>query len=137
MDSIQISYDDALDQVEAEMHNIGTKEFELGDFLCNGMYVRAIFANAGDQLISKVHKVEHPYFLMAGTIEIISQEGKEIISAPFINVTLAGTRRYARCLSDVLFVTVHRTDKQTTEEIEAEVIIKRDNQLLMNKEELF
>lgn len=139
MQDIAISYDNALDEIEAEMHKIGLKEFELGDFFCGGMYIRPVLVSAGDYLISKVHKAEHPYFLMAGTIDIYTKDGKETITAPFINITLPGTRRFAKAITDVLWVTIHRSDKLTVEEIEDEVIEKRENKfltnLLINKED--
>lgn len=125
-----LSYDEALDQVEAEMHKIGTKEFELSDFFCGSLYVRPVIVEAGDQLISKVHKVEHPYFLMSGTIEVYTEEGKQTISAPWIDITPAGTRRYARAVTRILWCTVHSTDKLTVEEVEAEVITPHTNKLL-------
>jgi hypothetical protein len=131
MNSPTISYDETLDRIEAEMHKIGTKEFELGDFFVGGLYVRPVIVEPGDQLISKVHKVAHPFFLMAGTIEVYTKDGKQTITAPWIDITPAGTRRYARAVDTVLWCTIHATDKLTVDEVEEEVIEKRVNKYLI------
>lgn len=132
----EISYDEMLDKVEAQMHEIGCTDFETTGFFCGGLYVRTVFVPAGSFLTSMIHKVEHPYILSEGQLTMFTQEGEQIIKSPHINITLAGTRRFARADTDVLFTTVHRTDKTTEVEVEAEVVEKRNNRLLKNKEEL-
>lgn len=133
MNEIAITpYHDRLDQVEAIMHEMGAKEFELGDFFCGGMYIRPVIVEAGDELVSKIHGVEHPFFLMAGKIVVIDEDGEHEINAPHIDITLPGTRRYARAIERCLWVTVHRTDKLTVDEVEKEVIIPHENKLLIN-----
>lgn len=130
MNSPALSYDETLDQIEAEMHSIGTKEFPVSDFFCAGIYVRPVVFDTGDYIIGKTHKCEHPFFLMAGSIELYTQEGKVILHAPIIDITPAGTRRFAKALSPVLFCSVHATDKLSVEEVEDDVIEKRINPLL-------
>ena len=73
---------------------------------------------------------------MSGEIILYTQDGEKTLKAPDLGVTLAGTRRFAYCVSDVFWVAVHRTNKTTEAEVEKEVIIDRINPLLMNKEVL-
>ena len=89
---------------------------------CKHQYVREIFNPAGEMLITKIHKVEHPFFLMKGEMSILSEEGEMRISAPYYGVTPVGTKRVIMAHTDCTFVTVHPTDKTNLEEIEKELI---------------
>lgn len=135
MNELAKTYDEMLDEAELEMYKIGTSDFESLGFFCGGMFIKPIVVPRGGYLTSKVHKVEHPFFLMSGEIELfICDDSGEIRSvilrAPHIDITTSGTRRFAKAHTDVLWVTVHRTDKHTEEEVEGEVIQERENRLL-------
>lgn len=135
MNTLTISYDDALDQVESEMHERGLVDIETSGFLCNGLYVRTVLIPAGTYLTSKLHNTDHPFILSAGEIIIYTEDGGEQhLKSPFIDITPKGTRRFAKAVTDCLWTTIHRTDHTTEEEIEKEVIFERINPLLMNKE---
>ena len=72
--------------------------------------------------------------LSQGVITIFTEDGGEqVLEAPYIDITKAGTRRFARAETDCLWSTFHRTDKETEEEIEKEVIISRVNPLLIKE----
>ena len=133
MNELQLTYDEMLDRVEATMYELGTDEFETSSFLCNGLYVRTVFIPAGSYVTSLIHKTDHPFILSAGEIIIYTQAGEQHLKAPFIDVTEAGTRRFAKAVTDVLWTTVHRTDKTTEEEIEEEVVFERVKPLIINK----
>lgn len=129
-------YHKYIDAIEAQMQDIGTCEFEMTDFFCGGMYIRSIFIPAGSYLTSKIHKYEHTFFISQGNITIFTETGgEETIEAPYLGVTKANTRRFARANTDVIWTTHHRTDKKTVEEVEQEIIIPRDEFLkLIDKE---
>lgn len=133
---LAIAYDEMIDRVEAQMMEIGESEFETSGFFCGGIYVKSIVIPAGSYLTSRVHKQEHPYVLSAGTITIYTQGGEMTLTAPHVGITLAGTRRFAKAETDCLWTCFHRTDKQTHEDVEEEVVEPIKNKLLMNKEVL-
>ena len=91
---------------------------------CKHQYVREIFNPAGEMLITKIHKVEHPFFLLKGEMSILSEEGEMRISAPYYGVTPVGTKRVILAHTDCTFVTVHPTEKTDLKEIEDELIAK-------------
>ena len=91
---------------------------------CKHQYVREIFNPAGEMLVTKIHKVEHPFFLLKGEMSILSEEGEMRITAPYYGVTPVGTKRVILAHTDCTFVTVHPTDKTDLEEIEDELIAK-------------
>ena len=134
MEEVALNYDEMLDKVESQMHEIGCTEFDTTGFLVNGLYVRTVFIPAGSYLTSLVHKTDHPFILSAGEIIIYTQEGERHLQAPFIDVTPAGTRRFAKAVTDCLWTTIHRTDKATEKEIMEETVFESMNPLLKHKE---
>ena len=92
-----------------------------------GCYVREIYNPANLLLVTKIHKVDHPYFLMSGKMSILTEDGIIEIAAPHHGVSKAGTKRVIYTHEPCTFVTVHATNKTTPEEVEEEVIAKSFN----------
>ena len=92
-----------------------------------GCYVREIFNPAGLILVTKIHKKEHPFFLMKGKMSILTEDGVKTIEAPYNGVTPPGTKRAIFTHEDCVFITVHATDRVTPEEVEEDVIAKDFN----------
>ena len=90
----------------------------------DGCYIREIFNPKGELLITKIHKVSHPFFLMKGDMSILMEDGIKRIKAPHYGVTPAGTKRIIYCHEDCIFVTVHATKLTDIDKIEEEVIAK-------------
>ena len=79
-----------------------------------GCYIREIFNPANMLITTKIHKKEHPFFLMKGKMSILTENGVETIQAPHHGVTKPGTKRAIFTHEDCVFITVHATDKETT-----------------------
>ena len=47
-----------------------------------GCYIREIYNPANELIITKIHKKEHPFFLMKGEMSILTENGIEHIKAP-------------------------------------------------------
>ena len=89
-----------------------------------GCYIREIFNPKGELLVTKIHKVSHPFFLLKGDMTILMEDGIKRIRAPHYGITPAGTKRIIYCHEDCVFVTVHATKETDIEKIEEEVIAK-------------
>ena len=87
-----------------------------------GCYVREIYNPAHELIITKIHKKEHPFFLMKGEMSILTEEGIQNIKAPYQGVTKPGTKRAIYTHEECIFITVHATDNTTVEDIEDEVV---------------
>jgi len=100
-----------------------------------GCYIREIFNPAGLLLVTKIHKKEHPYFLMKGKMSILTEDGVKTIEAPHNGVTQPGTKRVIFTHEDCVFITVHATNKTTPEEVEEDVIAKdfNDKEISLNE----
>ena len=96
-----------------------------------GIYVREIFIPAGVVLTGKIHKHEHPNFLMKGKVEVFTESnGGEVLEAPLSMISSAGTKRVVKTITDTIWVTVHHNpDNLTnTDEIEKNVIAENYEQ---------
>lgn len=132
-------YEQAIDKVKEQMAEHGLKYFEPFGFFAGGIYVRAAFFDYDDYVISEKHLTEHPYVLMEGELEIINFDGgKHIVTAPHLGMTMPGTIRFARCLSEkAMWCTFHSCDfkagddfDKSVSKVEMEVIGK--NKLITN-----
>lgn len=98
--------------------------FPLKHTFVPGMYIREITMPAGALLTSKIHKMEHPYFILRGDVSVLTEKGTVRIKTGFSGITPAGTKRLLYCHEETVWVTVHRTDSTDLEVIEEEVIAK-------------
>jgi len=102
----------------------------------DGCYIREIFNPAGELIVTKIHKISHPFFLMKGEMSILTENGFKRIKAPYHGITPAGTKRIIYTHSDIIFVTVHVTKERDLEKIEEEIIAKDFDDIRINKEEI-
>ncbi len=87
-----------------------------------GCYIRQITNPANELIITKIHKKEHPFFLMSGEMSILTETGVEHIKAPYQGVTKPGTKRAIYTHEECVFITVHATENTTIEDVEDEVV---------------
>jgi len=102
----------------------------------DGCYVREIFNPAGEVLVTKIHKKEHPFFLMSGKMSILTDDGVVHLEGPHHGITKPGTKRIIYTHTDCVFVTVHATNKTSVEEVEEEVIAESFNDPLVALEDI-
>ena len=96
----------------------------------DGAYVREMFMPKDTLLVSKIHKITHPFFVMKGDISILSQDGVIRIKAPFSGVTVAGTKRVIYSHEDSILVTVHVTKETDLDKIENEIITPEADEMV-------
>lgn len=138
MEAIVRNNDDRIDELEAEIMNLQPIDCPVTHHFTKDTYVRQVFMPAGSLITSKIHLTEHPYFILQGTAHVKIDEGEwEILTAPYVGITKAGTRRVLFIESDCVWCTSHVLQKEgeTVEEIEERIIEKHEN-LLINKKEL-
>ena len=116
-------------EVEATLLEHGALAGKEGETICpvkhvfgKGCYIREWNSPAGMFVVSKLHKFEHPYFVLKGKISVMTESGVEVIEAPHYGITPAGTKRMLYTHSETQWVTVHVTDETDLEKIEAEII---------------
>ncbi len=98
--------------------------FPLEHFYADGMYIRKIFMPAGHILTSKIHKKDHPYFVLSGEVDVLTEEGTVRIKAPYWGITKAGTKRVILTIKSCVWITCHATEEKDLGRIEEEIIAK-------------
>lgn len=89
-----------------------------------GIYVREIFIPKGLVLTGKIHLHKHPNFLMSGKVKVYTEFGGfEILEAPKIMISEAGTKRVVETIEDTLWCTVHHNPTNTHDLKELEKIV--------------
>ena len=89
-----------------------------------GIYTRQIFMPAGTVCVGKIHKHEHPNFLMKGYVSVVTEEGGiEHIRGPRAMVSPAGTQRAVYVHEDTTWITIHANPDNLTDLAELEELI--------------
>lgn len=89
------------------------------------VYAREIFLPKDSVIVGKIHKHTHLAFLLKGTVVIVTEAGREQMTAPHTFISPAGVKRVLYIIEDAIITTVHLTrhsDDAHLPEIEDEVI---------------
>ena len=87
-----------------------------------GMYCRQVWRDADVTIVGKVHKKEHFYFVVSGTIIVTTDDGVQTITGPQLLCSKPGTKRAVHSVTEALCVTFHRLESTTVEDAEAELV---------------
>ena len=88
-----------------------------------GMYCREVFREAGVIVIGAVHKKEHMYLIVSGTVIINDGSGElQEVTGPYLFKSKPGTKRAVLAKTDTTCMTFHVTDLTDLEELEKELI---------------
>jgi hypothetical protein len=124
---------DEIDRTHEALTHLPPAHCPLTHLFTPGIYFRKIFMPAMSMVISKIHKTEHPFVILKGTVSVKNGDDEPIVyEAPYVGVTRAGTQRVLFCHTDVEWATIHATDKQNAEEILDEIIEYHANPYLEN-----
>jgi len=94
----------------------------------DGIYVREIFVPAGMVLVGKIHKHEHPNFLLSGEADMVTEDGGRVrVKGPCAMISPSGTKRALVSVTDLVWITVHHNPTNTQDLKELEEIIIADS----------
>ena len=127
-----VGLEDAL--LEVSDHPIGdSPDCPLVHSFAEGLYVREIFIPEGTMLTGKIHKHEHPNFLMQGTVSMITEDGgAQIMEAPQSLMSPAGCKRALYTHTPTWWITVHLNPnghEEFNEAFEGEIVAKNYKEL--------
>jgi len=106
-----------------DTHNGSKLEHKFAD----GTYIRTITMPKNMIIMSAIHLIEHPFFVMKGSATVISDEGIQLIEAPYQGITKPGTQRVLYIHEECVWTTVHATNKSKVEDVVEDVIAKDYN----------
>lgn len=71
----------------------GKDLFEIEHDFTDGLYLRRLILNRNTTIVSGIHRRDHVWFLLTGSITISSEDGVNNYQAPYIGFSKAGTQR--------------------------------------------
>lgn len=111
-----------VERLQSELLKLPQVELHTEHFFADGMYCRYLPRPKDTLIVGKVHKKEHFYMVIQGSVLVTTDDGVKEIKAPAVIVSKPGTKRAVLALEDSVCLTVHRTDKTDLDEIESELI---------------
>jgi hypothetical protein len=94
-----------------------------------GMYCREVWRPAGVIVVGKIHKKEHFYLIVSGTVAITTDEGVKSVTGPHLLCSKPGTKRAVYAETDALCMTFHVVDAKTIEDAEQELVEEDDSSM--------
>lgn len=78
------------------------------------LYTREITIPADTVLTGKIHKHDHPNFLMKGRVRVVTEgSGDETLEGPMTMISPPGTKRLLYSETELVWVTVHHNPTNT------------------------
>ncbi len=123
-----------LDKVKAlqvELSKLPQYQPETKHYFHGGMYCREVFRHAGVLVVGAVHKKEHMYLIVSGTVSITTDDGVQTVTGPHLFLSKPGTKRAVFAETDALCMTFHAMEEKSVEEAEAELVEVEDNTMYL------
>jgi hypothetical protein len=109
--------------LQSELSKLPQYEPETKHYFHGGMYCREVFRHAGVLVVGAVHKKEHFYLIVSGTVMITDGDGAaQEVTGPYLFQSKPGTKRAVYALTDTLCMTFHALTAKTVEDAESELI---------------
>lgn len=118
----QVALQDSVMALKAEVLKLPQVELPTTHTFHGGMYCRQVWRPAGTVIIGKVHKKEHFYLVVEGTISVTTDDGVVTVTGPHLLCSTPGTSRAVYAETDALCMTIHRTDAVDVEAAEADLV---------------
>lgn len=120
-----------VETLQSEMARLPQIELPTDHRFADGMYARVMTCPQGALIVGKVHLREHFFILAAGSMQLTTDEGVRLVSAPAVIVSQPGTKRAGLALTECTCINVHRTWNTDLDAIETE-LIERDERALFD-----
>lgn len=117
-----VSMRDKVEALQTELSKMPQYEPETKHYFHGGMYCREVFRPAGILIVGKVHKKEHFYFVVSGTLAITTDDGVQEVTGPHLFCSNPGTKRAVYAMTDALCMTFHRVESDNVEDAETELV---------------
>jgi hypothetical protein len=117
-----VSMIDKVKALQVEVSKLPQYEPETKHYFYGGMYCREVFRHADVLIVGKVHKKEHFYLVVSGTLAITTDDGVQEIKGPHLLCSKPGTKRAVYALTDAVCMTFHRVESDNVEDAEVELV---------------
>ena len=117
-----VSMIDKVKALQIEVSKLPQYEPATKHYFHGGMYCREVFRHADVLIVGKVHKKEHFYLVVSGTLVITTDDGVQEITGPHLLCSKPGTKRAVYALTDAICMTFHRVESNNVEDAEVELV---------------
>lgn len=112
-----------VDALQQELFQLPPYQPETKHYFHGGMYCREVFRHAGVLVVGAVHKKEHFYLIVSGTVAITDGDGNvEEVTGPYLFQSKPGTKRAVYAVTDTTCMTFHAIEATTVEQAESELV---------------
>lgn len=107
-----------------------TNVFPLKHTFADGIYVRQMSMKKDSAVIGKIHKNNHIWFLLCGSLSVASETNSEDYKAPCYVEAPAGSKRVIYAHEDSVWVNIYPnpTNTKNLKELESVIIAKDYNE---------
>lgn len=91
-----------------------------------GVYLREFRCFENTLLVGKTHRHEHLFVLLEGKCEVATEDGPQLLEAPYIGKSPSGVKRALYTHTDIIWVTIHATDETDVSKIEEWLVVPDD-----------
>lgn len=106
---------DKLMRLQAELEALPQVDCPLEHYFAPGQYARRITMPKGSVVVGKIHKHAHINVLVKGRCEVRTPTGSALLKAGDVFVSEAGTKRAVHMLTEVVWVTIHTREDDSTD----------------------
>lgn len=110
-------------RLESEMRELPQTDIPTDHTFGPGFYARTITIPAGATLVGKVHATEHIFILSRGELAVATEDGMQVLRAPFQQVCRPGLKRAGHAITECVVTNVHITELTDLCALEAELIV--------------
>jgi len=125
----EVSLRQRVEKLQQEVSKLPQYEPKTTHTFHGGMYCREVWRPAGVLVVGKVHKKEHFYLIVSGTVAITTDDGVQLVTGPQLLCSTPGTKRAVYAETDALCMTFHVVDAKTIEDAEAELVETDENDM--------
>lgn len=126
-------YSEVIDTLVAVTEKLPQVNVKVVHLFSKGYYARVLSIPADTLVVAKLHKTRHFYALVSGHMRILEGGAVHEVQGPTSGVSARGVQRVGHAITDSVFMTVHKTNKTTLAEIEAEVIATSEEELWLGQ----
>ena len=114
---------DKVEVLQRELSKLPQYEAPTEHIFHGGTYCRQVWRPADCVIVGKVHKKEHFYMVVFGTVRITDGDGATVeVTGPQLILSKPGTKRAVYAVTDALCMTIHRVESKTIEDVESELV---------------